>query len=147
MRNPGSDENTHILYQDRIVLDNTSRSTEDNNSTVRWVRNSIVSDDAVGTTETDAVGPLLERVGAAWADIVVLNDDARARERSLRDVKARPRAWVKRMNVFNLGTPLSCMNYGPNLEVAYQLPRVTSSHLNVGASLGRRGARPGSINL
>ena len=135
------------MYDDRVVLDKTSRSTEENDPTVRWVRNGIVSDDAVGTTETNAISPFLERVGTAWADIVVLNDDARTCERSLRDVKARPRAWVKRVNVFDLTTLVSCMNYGPNLEAAYQLPRITSSHLNIGASLGRRGARPGSIDL
>lgn len=61
-------------------------------------------DDTIGTAETDTVSPFLERVRAAWPDVVVLNDDARARERPFRNVKTRPRAGVIRVNVFNLTT-------------------------------------------
>lgn len=83
-------KDTHILDRDRVVLDETSRRAEDNDAAVGRVRNDIVSDDAIGTAETDTVSPLLERIGTARANIVVLNDDARAGECTFGDVKARP---------------------------------------------------------
>ena len=90
------------MHNDRVVLDETARSAEDDDTAVRRVRYHIIPDDAVGTTETDAVGPLLERVGTTRANIVILNDCARAGERSFCEVKARPRAGVIRVDVFNL---------------------------------------------
>lgn len=89
---------------DRVVLDETSRSAEDNDATVCGVRDGVVSDDAVGATETDTVGPLLERVGTTRTDIVVLNDGAGAREWPFGDVKTRPRPGIIRVNVFDLGS-------------------------------------------
>ena len=75
---------------DRVVLDKTAGRAKDNDATVRRVRDHIVSDEAVGTTETDTVSPLLERIGAARANVVVLNGDASASECAFGDVKARP---------------------------------------------------------
>ena len=98
----GQTKDTHVLHGDSVVLDETARRTEDNDTTICRVTDDIVSDDAIGTTETDAVSPLLEQVGTARANIVVLNDCARARECTLGDVKARPGAGVERVNVFDL---------------------------------------------
>jgi hypothetical protein len=118
---------TDVLDDDRVVLDETSRSPKDDDATVRRVRDDVVSDDAIGTTETDAVSPLLERVRTARADIIVLNDGASASEWPFRDVKARPRAGVKRVNVFNLTkTWLSFAKYSP---VEGILPVAQSCHL------------------
>jgi len=75
-------------------MDKTARSAEDNDATVGSVRDGIVLDNAVGTTETDTVSPLLEHVGAARANVVVLNGDASASEWAFGDVKTRPRAGV-----------------------------------------------------
>lgn len=86
---------THVLHDDRVILDETTRSAEDDNTTVGGVRYDIVSDDAVGTTETDAVGPLLERVRAARADVVVLDYDAGAVEWTFCNVETRPGAGVE----------------------------------------------------
>lgn len=88
-------KDTHVLDRDGIVLDETAWSTKDNDATVRSVTDDIVSDNTVGTAETDPVGPLLERVRAARADIVVPNHSPRAGECTFGDVKARPRAGVK----------------------------------------------------
>ena len=80
----------HILGYDRVVLDDTARRAKDNDATVRRVRDHIVSDEAVGTTETDAVSPLLELIGAAGADVVELNGNIRATECAFCDVEAGP---------------------------------------------------------
>ena len=86
---------THVLNRDRVVLDKTARRAKDNDATVRGVRDDIVSDKAVGTTETDTIGPLLERIRATRTDIVVLNDDTRTGECTLGDVKTGPRAGIE----------------------------------------------------
>jgi len=82
------------LNRDRVVLDEAARSAKNNDAAVRSVRDDIISNGAVGTTETDTVSPLLEYVRAARADIVFLNGDARACEWAFGDVKTRPRARV-----------------------------------------------------
>ena len=92
------------MNNDRVILDETSRRAEEDDATVRRVRDYVVSDDAVGTTETDTVSPFLECVGAAWTDVVILDDHAGAGERPFGDVKTRPGAGVKRVNVFDLKT-------------------------------------------
>ena len=140
-------EVTHVLHDDRVVLDETAWSAKDDNTTVSWVRNHIVSDDAVGTAETDPISPLLESVGAAWTNIIVLNDCARACERSFGEVEAGPPAGIKRVDVFNLKTiRLSSMNRGFG-KFAHQLPSVAASHLDVGASRSRWGAGPRPVDL
>ena len=82
------------MNRDRVVLDEAARRAKDNDAAVRSVRDDIVSNDAVGATETDTVSPLLEHVRTARTDIVVLNGDARAGEWTFGDVKTRPRAGV-----------------------------------------------------
>ena len=121
---------------DRVVLDETAWRAEDNDATVGRVRDDIVSDDAVGTTEADTVSPLLESIRAARADIVVLDDDARAGEWTFGDMKTRPRAGVVRVNVFDLTTTWLNLINNSFEEETHQLRRVVASHLNVSTSLG-----------
>ena len=97
-------KNTYILDRDRVILDETTRRAEDNDAAVGRVRDYVVSNDAVGATETDAVSPLLEHIRAARANVVVLNDDTSAGEWTFGDVKARPRTGIVRVNVFDLTT-------------------------------------------
>lgn len=85
---------THVFHRDCVVLDETARRAKDNDATIRSVTDDIISDDAVGTTETDTISPLLERINATRADIVVLDDDTRAGEWTFGDVETRPRAGV-----------------------------------------------------
>lgn len=135
------------MHNDRVVLDEAAGRAEEDNPTVRRIGDGVVSDDAVGTTETDTVSPFLERVRATWTDVVVLNNYARAGERPFGDVQTRPRAGIKRVNVFDLKT-ISLRSTSQKFgKFANQLSRVASSHLNVGASLSGRGARPGPVDL
>lgn len=87
-------KDTHVLHNDRIVLDETARRAEYDDTTVSRVGDGIVSDDAVGTTETDTVGPFLEHVRTTRANIVVLNGGAGAGECAFSDVKTRPGAGI-----------------------------------------------------
>ena len=107
-----SGETTHILHNDRVVLDETARRTEEDNATISGVRDHVASDDAVGTAKTDTVSPLLERVRATWTNVIVLNHYARAGKRPFGDVKTRPRAGVKRVNIFNLKRSCSDLRIG-----------------------------------
>ena len=75
-------------------MDETAWSAKDNDAAVRSINDDVISDNAVGTAKADTVGPLLEGINAARADIIVLNGDARASEWALGDVKARPGARV-----------------------------------------------------
>ena len=90
------------MDNDGVVLDETARGAKEDDATVGRVRDDIVSDDAVGAAETDTVSPFLERIRAAWTNVVVLDDHAGTGERSFGNVETRPRAGVKRMNVFDL---------------------------------------------
>jgi len=87
-------KDTYLVHRDRVGRDDTARRTRDNDATIRGVKDDIVSNNATGATEADTVSPLLERINAARADIIVLNDDTRAGEWAFGNVKTRPRAGV-----------------------------------------------------
>ena len=72
----------------------TARRARDSDPSVSRVDDDVISDNAVGATETDSVSPFLERIRATRADIVVLNGSSIAGEWAFGEVKARPRARI-----------------------------------------------------
>lgn len=80
----------------------------------------VIPDQAILATDAYAVRPLLERIGPARPDIVVLHGDIAAGERALRNVQTRPAARVERMHVFD------------------QLVRVRAAHFDVRPAVRRR---------
>jgi len=62
---------THIFHRDLVANDATARRTRDNNATISSVDNTIVVDSAVGAADSNAIGQLLGRIGAARTDVVL----------------------------------------------------------------------------
>jgi hypothetical protein len=119
----------YIRNPNCVIIHLRPRRPKQYNPAIRRALNHIIPDRSIPTAHADPVRPLLERIRATGPDIVVLDDDAVARQRAFRDVQTRPAARV-------VGT-----------HILDELVLIRAAHLDVAAAVGRWRALTCAVDL